>query len=111
MKTQAVILNAIPSGMDLETYFDSLNIFQKRELINELEVCKGHFAKNIKPKVMLALFSYTCSFLCYFGIKEDWFIYYLFCLNVPLSIFLFLDIKEFTVYDKVIKKLERRLSK
>ena len=111
MKTQAVILNAIPSGMYLETYFDSLNIFQKRELINELEVCKGHFAKNIKVKVMLVLFSYTCSFLCYFGIKEDWFIYYLFCLNVPLSIFLFLNIKEFTVYDKVIKKLERRLSK
>ena len=111
MKTQAVILNAIPSGMDLETYFDSLNIFQKRELINELEVCKGHFAKNIKAKVMLVLFSYTCSFLCYFGIKEDWFIFYLFCLNVPLSIFLFLDMKNYSVYENVIKILERRLSK
>ena len=111
MKTKADILNAIPSGMDLDTYFDSLPVFEKRELINELEVCKGHFAKNIKAKVMLVLFSYTCSFLCYFGIKEDWFIFYLFCLNVPLSIFLFLDMKNYSVYENVIKKLERRLSK
>ena len=111
MKTKADILNAIPSGMDLETYFDSLTVFQKRELINELEVSKSHFANNIKPKAILVLFSYACSFLCYFGIKENWFAFYLICLNVPLSIFFFLDIKEYSVYDKAVKKLEIRLSK
>ncbi len=111
MKTKAEILNAIPSGMDLETYFDSLTIFEKRELINELEICKGHFTKNLKPKMYLAIFSYICSFLCYFGIREEWFIYYLMGINLPLSIFLFLDIKDASFYDKVIKKLESRLSK
>jgi hypothetical protein len=95
--------------MDLEAYFDSLDIFDKRELLNELEVCKGHFTKFLKPKMYLVLFSYTCSFLCYFGIKEDWFIYYLIGINVPLSIFLFLEIKDVMFYNKVIKKLERRL--
>jgi hypothetical protein len=30
MKTKADILNAIPVGMNLETYFNSLNIFEKR---------------------------------------------------------------------------------
>ena len=110
MKTKADILNAIPSEMDLETYFDSLTIFEKRELINELEVCKSHFKKNFKPKMYLAAFSYTCSFLCYFGIKEEWFIYYLIGINLPLSIFFFLDIKDASLYDKVIRKLERRLA-
>jgi hypothetical protein len=110
MKTKADILNAIPSEMDLETYFDSLTIFEKRELINELEVCKSHFTKNFKPKMYLAIFSYTCSFLCFFGIKEEWFIYYLIAINLPLSIFLFLDFKDTSLYDKVIRKLERRLA-
>ena len=108
-KTTAELLNAIPAGMDLGTYFDSLDIFEKRELINELEVCKSNFTKHLKPNVYLALFSYVCSFLCYFGIREEWFIYYLIGINVPLSIFLFLNIKDASFYDKVIKNLERRL--
>ncbi len=110
MKSKADILNAIPSGMDLETYFDSLSIFEKRELIEELDVCKGHFTKNLKPKMHLALFSYLCSFICYFGIREEWFIYYLIGINVPLSIFLFLDFKDASFYEKAIKKLERKMS-
>ncbi len=110
MKSKADILNAIPSGMDLETYFDSLTIFEKRELITELDVCKGHFEKNLKPKMYLALFSYISSIICYFGIREEWFIYYLIGINVPLSIFLFLDIKDTSFYTKAIKKLEKRMS-
>ena len=110
-KTNAEILNTIPTGMNLETYFASLNIFEKRELIYELEVCKSNFTKNLKPKMYLAIFSYICSFLCYFGIGEEWFIYYLIGINLPLSFFLFLDIKDASFYDKVIKKLESRLSK
>ena len=110
-KTNAEILNTIPTGMNLETYFASLNIFEKRELINELEVCKSHFTKHFKQKVHLALISYTCSFVCYFGIGEAWFLYYLVGINIPLSIFLFLDFKDASLYDKAIKKLESRLSK
>ncbi len=110
MKTKADILNAIPSGMDLETYFDSLDIFEKRELINELEVCKSHFTKYLKPKLYFAFFSYAYSLLSYFGMQEAWFIFYLIGMNLLISIFLFLDIKDASVYEKVIKKLERRLS-
>ena len=108
-KTTAELLNAIPAGMNLGTYFNSLDIFDKRELINELEVCKSHFTKYLKPNIYLVLFSYVCSFLCYFGIREEWFIYYLIGINVPLTIFLFLNIKDASFYDKVIKNLERRL--
>ena len=50
-KTTAELLNAIPDGMDLGTYFDSLDIFDKRELLNELEVCKSHFTKYLKPNI------------------------------------------------------------
>jgi hypothetical protein len=105
MKTKAEILNAIPPGMDLETYFDSLNIFEKRELIDELEVCRSHFTKHFKQKVHLALISYTCSFVCFFGVGETWFLYYLVVINIPLSIFLFLDFKDAKFYQKVIKKM------
>lgn len=110
MKTNAEILNAIPSEMDLETYFNSLTIFEKRELINELEVCKGHFSKENSLKMRLAIFSYVCSFLCYFGVREDWFIYYLIGINVPLSIFLIMGIQNTKKYEKVIEKLKRSLA-
>jgi hypothetical protein len=105
MKTKAEILNAIPPGMDLETYFDSLNIFEKRELIDELEICRSHFTKHFKQKVHLALISYTCSFVCFFGVGETWFLYYLVVINIPLSIFLFLDFKDAKFYQKAIKKM------
>lgn len=49
--TKADILNAIPSGMDLETYFDSLYIFDKRELINELVNQKSFFLLTIQVKM------------------------------------------------------------
>lgn len=111
MKTNADILNAIPLEMDLETYFDSLTIFEKRELINELEVCKGHFSKDNRLKIRLAIFSYVCSFLCYFGVREDWFIYYLIGINLPLSVFLIMGIQNTKKYEKAIRKLELRLSK
>ncbi len=109
MKTKAEILNAIPLEMDLETYFDSLTIFDKRSLINELEVCKAHFSKNYRLKIRLAIFSYLCSFLCYLGVREDWFIYYLIGINLPLSIFVFLVIRDVSFYDKIIGNLEKRL--
>ncbi len=105
MKTKADILNAIPAEMNLETYFETLNIFEKRELIDELEVCKSHCTKHFKQKVHFALISYTISFVCYFGIGEAWFLYYLVGINIPLSIFLFLDFKDGALYDKAIKKL------
>jgi hypothetical protein len=109
-KTTAELLNAIPDGIDLGTYFDSLDIFDKRELINELEVSKSFFTKNYKRNTFLVFVSYLISFSCYFGIKETWFIYYLICVNIPLTIFLFLSIKNSLEYLRAIKKLERKLS-
>ena len=66
MKTKAEILNAIPSGMDLETYFDSLTIFEKREMINELEICKSHFTKNLKPKIKFLIVESASSWYSLF---------------------------------------------
>jgi hypothetical protein len=109
MKTNADILNSIPSEMDLITYFDSLSIFEKRELINELKVCNSFFNKNMRLKTRLVLFSYGCSFFCYFRISENWIMYYLIGINVPLSLFLFRGIQEALFYEKAIRKLERRL--
>jgi hypothetical protein len=108
MKT-AEIINAIPQNMSLETYFDSLNVFEKRELIDELEEAKNNYSKNLKRNSALACFSYLVSFGCYFGVQETWFIYYLICLNIPLSFFLFLSYKSSYSYSKSIRVLEKRL--
>lgn len=106
---KAEILNAIPFGIDLETYFESLDIFDKRQLINELEVAKNNCAKNIKRNILLACFSYLVSFSCYFGIQEVWFFFYLICINIPLSIFLLLAINNSQCYLRAIRILEKKL--
>ena len=108
-KTQATILNAIPSNMDLETYFESLDVFDKRALLDELEICKGHFTKNLKRNTVMVLISDLTSFLCYFGIREEWFIYYLFCINIPMSIFLFLTYRSASIYYLAIEKLKKSI--
>ena len=41
---------------------------------------------------------------------EAWFIFYLIGINLLISIFLFLDIKDASIYEKAIKKFEIRLS-
>ncbi|MFM7667500.1 MAG: hypothetical protein ACKO7D_04855 [Bacteroidota bacterium] len=108
MKT-AEILNAIPQNMSLEAYFDSLDVFEKRQLLNELEVTKENYSISLNRNTKLACFSYLVSFGCYFGVKETWFIFYLICLNIPLSFFLFLNYKNSYTYLKAIRILEKRL--
>ena len=108
MKT-AEIINAIPENMSLETYFDSLDIFEKRQILNELEKSKEIFSKSLNRNTKLACFSYLVSFGCYFGIQETWFIFYLVCLNIPLSFVLFLNFKSSYTYLKAIRILEKRL--
>lgn len=107
---QARVLNAIPHDMTLEEYFDSLDVFEKRELINELkEAGKGH-SKYMTQQIGLAVFSWVCSFLCYFGVRETWFAYYLIAINIPLSIFLWLNIRNFTNYNGLARYFEKRMS-
>jgi len=48
--------------------------------------------------------------LCYFGVQETWFIYYLILINVPLTIFLWLNVRNYTNYSGVARHLEKRMS-
>jgi hypothetical protein len=106
MKT-AEIINNIPKNMGLKEYFSSLNIFDKMALINELEFSKSIYSKNLNRNLSLASFSYLISFLCFWGIAEMWFVYYLILINLPLSIILFLNIKSYNLYNKAIIELEK----
>jgi hypothetical protein len=46
IKSEASLLNAIPTGVDLTDYFNTLTVFEKRELIQELEFCREIQFKN-----------------------------------------------------------------
>ncbi len=106
---QARVLNAIPENMTLTEYFDSLDVFEKRELIDELKYMVDVYSKNFTRNIILAGLSWLCSFLCYFGVQETWFIYYLILINVPLTIFLWLNIRNYTNYSGVARHLEKRM--
>jgi hypothetical protein len=110
MKKEANIINSIKPEVSLDEHFDSLDIFKKREMINEFKQSKEYFSKNMGRNIFFAAFSYICSALCYFGVQETWFIYYLMLINVPLSIFLYLNLRDFTRYAKLAEKYEKRLS-
>lgn len=110
MKKEANVINSIKSGVSLDEHFDSLDIFEKREMINELKQSMGYFSKNMGRNIIFAVFSYFCSTLCYFGVQETWFIYYLIVINVPLSIFLYLNIRDFTRYAKLAERYEKKLT-
>ena len=71
-KKEARVLNAIPENMTLTEYFDSLDVFEKRELIDELKYMGDVYAKNLSRNMILGGISWLCSFLCYFGIQETW---------------------------------------
>jgi hypothetical protein len=110
MKKEANVLNSIKPGASLDEHFDSLDIFEKREMINELKQAKEYFSKNMARNIFLAVFSYICSIACYFGVQETWFFYYLMVINVPLSIFLYLNLRDFTRYAKLAERYEKRLA-
>jgi hypothetical protein len=108
-KKEANILNAIPSGIDLTTYFDSLDLFEKRELIDELKEYRAFNSKNLRKATHLVLISHLVSLVCYFGVQQEWFLYYLVCINSPMYIFLFLKIKSTWTYRLAIEHLEKRM--
>jgi hypothetical protein len=110
MKKEANIINSIKENVSLDEHFDSLNIFEKREMIDEFKQSKEYFSKNMGRNIFFAVFSYICSTICYFGIQETWFIYYLLAGNTPLSIFLYLNLRDFTRYAKLVERYEKRLS-
>jgi hypothetical protein len=102
----AEIINNIPKNMGLNEYFLSLNIFDKRKLINELEFSKSIYSKNLNRNLSLASFSYLISFLCFWGIAEAWFAFYLILINLPLSVILFVHFKNYNMYNKKVLELE-----
>ncbi len=110
MKKEANIINSINPGVTLDDHFDSLGIFEKREMIDELKQSKGYFSKNMARNISLALLSYICSIGCYFGVQETWFFYYLIAINLPLRVFLYLNLRDFARYDKLAEKYEKKLA-
>ena len=110
MKKEANVINSIKKGVSFDEHFDSLNIFEKREMIDELKQSKEYFRKNMVRNIFFALFSYICSTLSYFAVQETWFIYYLIAINVPLSIFLYIHLNNFATYAKLVERYEKKIA-
>lgn len=58
MKKEANVINSIKPGTPLDEHFDSLDIFEKREMIDELKQSMGYFSKNMGRNIIFAVFSY-----------------------------------------------------
>jgi len=110
MKKEATVLNSIKPGVSLDEHFDSLDIFDKREMIDEFKQSKGFFSKNMRRNIYLVAFSYICSAFCYFGVQETWFIYCLIAINVALSMLLYSQLRDFTRYAIMVERYEKRLA-
>lgn len=108
--SEASILNAIPADIDLNSYFDSLSIFEKRELINELEFNRENHSKNVRRMAKLVLFSHLVSLGCYLVVQQEWFFYYLICIHTPMDVLLFFKIKSARTYKLAVEYLEKRMN-
>jgi len=108
-KKSAEILNAIPVGMELNDYFNTLDIFQKRELINEIKEMASLWVSKFKKMLPLAILSYIVSFVCYLGTDQSWAGWYLFVINVPLTVILILHYLKAYRYTIAAKILEHKL--
>jgi hypothetical protein len=108
-KNTAEVLNGIPVGMELNDYFNTLDIFQKRELINEIKEIAAFWVSKFKKMLPLAILSYVVSFLCYFGTDQSWAGWYLFFINVPLTFILLLHYRKAYQYSIAANILEKEL--
>jgi hypothetical protein len=108
-KNTAEILNAIPVGMELNDYFNTLDIFQKRELINEIKEMASLWVSKFKKMLPLAILSYVVSFVCYLGTDQSWAGWYLFAINIPLTFILFLHYRKAYRYSIAANILEKEL--
>jgi hypothetical protein len=57
----------------------------------------------------LAILSYLCSFVCYFGTDQSWAGWYLFAINIPLTFILFLHYRKAYRYSIAANILEKEL--
>lgn len=108
-KNTAQVLNNISQGMELKEYFNSLDAFQKRELIDEIKEIASYWVSKSKRMLPLSVISFLCSFLCYFGTVQPWAGWYLFAINVPLAFILFLHYRKAYKYSISAKILEKEL--
>jgi hypothetical protein len=108
-KNTAQILNNIPVGMELKEYFNSLDAFQKRDLIDEIKEIAAYWVSKSKRMLPLAILSYLCSFVCYFGTDQSWAGWYLFAINIPLTFILFLHYRKAYRYSIAANILEKEL--
>ena len=54
MKKEANVINSIKPGVSLDEHFDSLDIFKKREMIDELKQSGEYFGKNMRRNIFFA---------------------------------------------------------
>lgn len=59
-----MMLSQKPENLSLIEYFNTLNVFDKRELINELELFKSMSDKSLRYFKYLLVFSVLSSVIC-----------------------------------------------
>jgi hypothetical protein len=103
----AQIINNSSSNLGLQAFFKSLNVPNRKAIMDEINFFRTLYSKKLMRNFVLACFSYLISFVCFFGVQESWFALYLLVINIPLSIFLFVNYKKYKAYDNSLKILNQ----
>jgi hypothetical protein len=103
------IINEIPDGVDLETYFEGLDIFDKRKLISELEIIERNYSKRYRRNSSLVCFSLVISLLSMCFIDSFWLKCYLIIIHIPMVVLLNKNSSKAKLYRSAIILLERKL--
>jgi len=102
------ILN-VPPGTTLTEHFDSLNIFDKRELLNELEDIKNIYKNSIVTFHKWWAVVIACSILSLAFFFSWWILVYYILLNGFMGFIWWGNWKKVRKFTMVIKYLTSRL--
>jgi hypothetical protein len=99
-KKRADVINAIPPDKDLLSYFLSLSNPEREMLIEELKVAEENLNGNKPQHLYMLMVCYVVSISCYFGVREYWFMAYLFAINLVVSLLFFSTFRKARPYKK-----------
>jgi hypothetical protein len=104
-KKKADVINAIPSDMDLLSYFLSLSNPEREMLMEELKVAQENLSVNNPQYVYMLVVCYLVSISCYFGVREYWFMAYLFAINLVVTLLYMSTLSKARPYKKSLRLL------
>lgn len=104
------LIDSIPEEKTLDEYFDSLDIFEKRKMIEEIRSIGESFYKDLNKQIAFCIFCWSLSIIFYFGVRETWALIYFSVINIPLTIIVLLNRRDSIAYKSVARYFEKKMA-